>query len=140
MRDAYNLFASRNKKAQQQNHGRLKVTPEFVRLWKVFVKEAYGETNFTENKIVINYNNWVTSEDYRTKLSLELGLNPNKDNTNVMTTDGNGSSFDGLKFKGDPGKMDVLGRWKHFQNNPNFMSLFDDEVKELAEKYFDIKE
>ena len=139
VRDAYNLFASRNKKALQSQHKRLKVTPEFARLWKVFIKEAYGETSFTNNKTVINYNQWVKSKEYREEISKKLNVCQEKDNVNILTNDGNGSSFDGFKYKENPQKMDVLNRWKHFENDKNFMSIFDDEeLVELSQKYFGI--
>lgn len=140
VRDAYNLFASRNKKAEDITHKRLKVTPDFVNIWKMFVKEAFKETNFTDNKIVINFNEWASNDQYRKMVSKYLELPEDKDNTNIMTHDGNGSSFDGLKYKNNPGAMKVLDRWKYFKDNKKFMSIFEDkELIELNKKYFNIE-
>jgi len=139
VRDPFNLFASREKKAQEANHRRLKVDQNVVRLWKLACREAFGETNLTNNKVVVNFNDWVTSREYRDNVSLELNLSVDNDNVGVMSKDGNGSSFDKFKYRNNPQEMKLLERWKHFENNAAFLALFDEELIEMSDTYFGIR-
>ncbi len=89
------------------------------------VKEVIGETNILDNKIVILYDKWVVDEQYRRDISSQIGFEFSDRGKNILAAVGNtGSSFDGLNYQNNPWEMDVLNRWKYFQNNRIFEDIF----------------
>ena len=105
-RNPLNLWASRKKKKLVTSFGKIH------KFWDQ-CKDTY----------TIDYDKWFTDEDYRFDVLLDLDLPVvNLDNT-IMSEAGQGSSFSKLDYKNDPSKLDVLNRWKHYQNNPEFIKF-----------------
>ncbi len=139
LRDPYNLFASRIRKASlvpSLAYGR-EPGPMFDRniaLWKAHAREFLGDTHHLANKTTIYYNAWFLSEAYRRKLCAELGLPFSDAGLTRVSKIGGGSSFDGTQFDQDARKMDVLNRTGHL--NDKELELFkivqaDPEIADL---------
>jgi len=111
---------------------------EAKKLWKSYAKEYLGKTNYLgENKIVINYNLWFSSKNYRNNIEKKLGLEPNDKKINEVLDIGRGSSFDGIKFNGKANKMKVLERWKLLADNAFYKTVLKDkELIKLSNKIF----
>jgi len=88
------------------------VYKEFTELWVQYAKEIAGITNYIPNKIVIIYDEFVSSEDYRREISHRLGLEHVDSGINFVARAK--SSFDYHKYRGEALKMKVLDRWKYF--------------------------
>lgn len=133
LRDPFNYYASRFKacpKAQWQ------VSLDDAReIWKGYAYEFLGRTNFLYPKILINYNKWFSSVEYRRSISKEMGLSFTDAGLNYYGMFG--SSFDGTKMDGKTQEMDVLNRWKHFVNHPRYRELVNDkELRDISDKLF----
>lgn len=140
IRDPFNLFASRlqgNKpRANARNFDLMNVYSRhhnLPELWVTYAKECLNETTFLRhNKVVINYNQWFSDCDYRQQIADLLGLTfSDAGFTEVVRAGGIGSSFDGINFNNDAASMDVLNRWKRFEENPFFLDLL--KTPELVE-------
>ncbi|UJH92461.1 hypothetical protein LZ575_08175 [Antarcticibacterium sp. 1MA-6-2] len=141
LRDPYNLFASRLKsgliRGHYTHHGSKPISLlTLQRLYKQHAREFLGEKNYLKNKILINFNLWARSRDYREKLAIELGIPFTDKGFKEVTEVAGGSSFDGTKFSGMAHKMDVNDRWKKYAADPEFQDLFDPEINELATRIF----
>lgn len=141
IRDPFNLFASRMKWFQgQQKTGLVGDPDEWVALWKTHAREAVGETGHLQNKLIISYNDWFTKEVYRKQLCERIGLTFTDAGRNKVARYGPtlwGDSFDGLTYDGRATKMGVLERWKQFEHDPAYRSLFQDpELVELSHALF----
>ncbi|MEM9005648.1 MAG: hypothetical protein AAGE59_19255 [Cyanobacteria bacterium P01_F01_bin.86] len=125
LRDPFNLLASRLKK----NYMDVKTSGEsVVSLWISYAKEVLGETNLLKhNKIIINYNEWFRSLEYRQKIARQLGLDFSDQGFNYVSSYGGGSSFDERSFQGKAESMNVENRWHHFKDNDEFLSLIANE-------------
>lgn len=125
LRDPFNLIASRLKK----NYLKVKTAGESpVSLWIDHAKEFMCETNFlSHNKVVINYNQWCKSVDYRQKISRQLELTFSDEGLSYVSSYGGGSSFDGRILQGSAKSMDIEKRWQHFKDNDTFRALISDE-------------
>jgi len=142
LRDPYNNFASFYKIQNNANYGSLSFFP-FLEYWVAYAKEAGGDTNFLKNKVVIAYNQWVNSEDYRKQVVNEIGLKFhvktqfNDSVKNHMTVYGGGSSFDGLNFVRSADQMKVHERYKNYEQSLLYRNRVDThEMKVLSEKLF----
>lgn len=141
LRDPYNLFASRLKSGLIRGHHTLHGSKPISlltlqRLYKQHASEFLGEKNYLQNKILINFNLWARSRDYRENLAAELGIPFTDKGFKEVTEVAGGSSFDGTKFSGMAHKMDVNNRWKKYAADPEYMDLFDPEINELASRIF----
>ena len=136
LRDPFNLFASRlffclhNKKNIEKSRN--------IHLWKEHAKEYLGITNFIkENKIVINYNLWFLSKDYRKEIAKKFGLRLNDEKIFDVPAYGKGSSFEWRKFDRKANKMKVLERWKIMASNKFYRPVLEDEeLKKLSDNVF----
>lgn len=135
LRDPFNLFASRLKSNMIHVKSQ-KLTA--VDLWIQHAKEFLGETQYlNQNRILVNYNQWVTDIDYRKQLSVQLGLNFCDSGIKKVANLGGGSSFDGAKMDGQGDQMAVLERWKHFKDDENYRQIFqNEELLEYSDKIF----
>lgn len=149
LRDPFNLFASRyaretarkNLVSGEKQHKEILncswsplggwTSKKALQCWKNHAKEV---ENPTKINLIINYNQWVLSEDYRKSISKWFGLEFNDVNYGeIAVVQGEGSSFDGIKKTNN---NRVLNRYKRYIYDKYFMSLFDDEIKDLANKIF----
>jgi hypothetical protein len=143
LRDPFNLLASKLKWAYGDKKAlSLDSFPRIIEIWKEQAREFLGETNYLRNKILINYNFWFTSKEYRLNLAEKLGLGFDDKGVHEIAkwgpTTWKNASFDGLKFDGNATKMKVLDRWKNFQDDEFFRKLIsDEELLVLSERIFD---
>lgn len=141
LRDPFNLFASRKKSGlfnRQKGAKSKPVTPlTAIRIWKQHAREVIGEKKYLRNKrIFINYNLWAYDYEYRKNIALALGLNFTDTGIEDVSICAGGSSFDGLKFSNRAKSMKVLERWKHYINDRDYKSIFDEEIISLSNKIF----
>lgn len=135
LRDPFNLMASRIKN-NYLNVRNPNGNP--TQLWIEYAREFLGETNYLQNnKICCNYNRWFSDIEYRKEFASKLGLEFTDRGINQVKTEGGGSSFDGEKFDGKATQMDVINRYKLFQDNPIYQQLVNnEELREYSRKIF----
>lgn len=75
-------------------------------------KEALNETNYLENRVVVLFDLWFLSKDYRKDMCKKLGLDFYDYGLNEVTSFGNGSSFDSQNYNGNAQSMKVRERYK----------------------------
>ncbi|NER80336.1 MAG: hypothetical protein F6K42_12300 [Leptolyngbya sp. SIO1D8] len=126
MRDPFNLLASRLKKGFVS----VKSTRvNFTDLWVSYAKEFLGETNFlTHSKVCVSYNRWIKDVDYRRDIATQLGITFTDAGFNKVARRAGGSSFDGTAHDGDPSKMNLTGRWRHYLNDNLYQSLLKNKA------------
>ncbi|MDJ0532536.1 MAG: hypothetical protein QNJ70_08565 [Xenococcaceae cyanobacterium MO_207.B15] len=142
LRDPYNTFASMLKGQINDNnfyylHTLPKNPKSITELWLDYAKEFLGETNYLQhNRVMLNYNQWVSDQDYRRKISEKLGLEFCDAGFNVVKNYGGGSSFNGTEFESQASKMDVLNRWQGFIDDDKYRTMFNQEIIEYSQKIF----
>ena len=133
IRDVFNLGASKVAEAVRYGaawEGRLKET---IELWRDY---AWGYVNSHYNEaVVILFNEWFESPQYRVLTANRLGLVSNGRAYQKVRYHGGGSSFDGRDFDGRASEMRVLDRWREHLE-PAYKAAFDDEVVGLNEVIF----
>ena len=83
----------------------------------------------------ILFDAWFASKNYRIKICQDLGLYFTDIGKQSVPPFGKGSSFDELRFDGEAEKMDVLNRYKVFEESPDYQKFMDDtEAVELNNK------
>jgi len=117
LRDPFNLFASRIKRGDYV----FRITQREVDVWTEHAREAIGVTSYLPNLVVVSFNAWATSEAYRRRLEIQLGLPETEKGRNRIY--GVGSSFDGKKLDGQASKMNLLKRWEYVSPSPYFRRL-----------------
>lgn len=139
LRDPFNNFASKYRWAKEgtQWQPSLDSLKQLPSKWKIHAKEFLNETNYIqENKICISYNQWFTDETYREELAKKLQLSTiDKGLSEIAKWGPNtwGDSFDNLNYENRANEMRVFDRWKHYKDDPFFISLFeDDELNRLS--------
>ncbi len=111
-----------------------------LQIYKGYLREALGRTRHLESfrggTVFLNYNRWHRDAKYRCEISAALGHGYRDADRHEVAPYGPRSSFD--KGKGlDARTLDVLGRWKHFADRPNFWKLLDDEeLRGLEREYY----
>jgi hypothetical protein len=139
LRDPYNLMASRFKWFRKAPFG---VHKEVLGWHKDYLRQALGKEKIVADPMIyINFNKWFVDQNYRAELVELLGCD-NKSTAPLLMVpnNGNGSSFNGVKFNGKGDQMKVLERYKEFANNKNYRKLFQDkEIVELTEEFFGMK-
>ncbi len=152
-RDPFNLFASRLQaiygNGKMQKKGREYVARKLeqklggasVDLWKLYAKEGNPWSYLWDDEhcnVSVNYNEWVKDEDIRHCIASLLDLEFTDEGIlDVPKAGTNSSSFDGHDFHGNAQDMKVFERWKHFQEDPLYRKIFEDqEVWDLSNKVF----
>lgn len=126
LRDPFNNYASRYKKAHRWGWGFIK-----RKWWKNHAK-AYLDKN--NDIMFILYNKWFCDEKYREEVINELGFEHKPGiGLSYVPFHGGGSSFE---RKRDGRKMDVLNRWRKYKDDQQYFKLFDPEMLELSSKIF----
>jgi hypothetical protein len=134
VRDIYNQTASVAK------HPDLKLGVEFFEGWRRNALQALGEINILNSPcIVVKYNDWVSSEEYKREIFEEIKLclgfpylyKEGRDREIINI--GGGSSFDGTKE--DAKKMKVLERYKD-PSVQSAISQIPEELKMLSARLF----
>jgi len=139
VRDPFNFFASRLKAGAVLTG--IDNVDDVKNLWKDYAKEYLGETNFlSHNKIIINFNQWFSSSQYRKLLADRLRLDFT-DRGLEAVRHSSWSSFDGSKFDGKAQEMPVLQRWKKFSDHSSYKNIFyDKELLDLSARIFGVIE
>lgn len=117
LRDPFNLLASRH---SHRNAGDCDRNGKIaVEMWKQHAREALGDTDYFrgQDMVVVCYNQWFASQEYRRQLARELGLgelNAAADDLAMSHVPlyGRGSSFQGQSAQGQAQSMSVLDRWR----------------------------
>ncbi len=137
LRDPYNLFASLIRsnmiEASKGNH------EIYVDLYKSYAKQFIEQpaTNGSLRRIYLNYNRWFLEPEYRIQIAQNLEFNDSGKPYKRVATMGRGSSFDGLKLDNQAQSMKVLERWKEFQDDIFWQTIFKDaDLIELSNKIF----
>ena len=142
IRDPFNLFASRRKAGfflDQGNHsGHKPMSVNSVRrIYKQHAKEVLGKSNFLKEKIVINFNLWVRSQDYRSTIVKKLGLkNHTDEGMREVSHVAGGSSFDGTSIPARELHRRLEERWKEYAGESDFREIFDEELIDLTIQIF----
>ena len=86
-----------------------------LEMWIKYAEEYLGITNYVSDKILVNYNSWFASEQYRKELLYEITpeWKFTDDGINDVFDYGYGSTFDMRNFDGKGHEMKVLDRWEH---------------------------
>lgn len=130
IRSPYNLLASRLKAQFPLPH-----PTEAIKCWKEYAREFLRITTYFTDPILISYDNWFTSSEYRAIISTQLGITPVDAFVNTVASPfGFGSSFDKYSFEGKAQQMKVLDRWSQIREDVRnqFISLFDEEVADYC--------
>ena len=129
------LFASRLR-------GRIDKINDFQYLWKQYADEVLSITNYLgDSKIVILFDEWFQSENYRKYLSSLLGVEyTDRTDVGINRVIRLGSSFDGKKYQGKAQQMKVLDRWKKYKDNSEYREILlgDEDIVERTKEIFDI--
>jgi hypothetical protein len=132
LRDPRNLFASR----LASGYGRLD-DDLVTRVWCQHAREYLGlRRNLRQERLMLSYNAWATSHDYRRRVSAALGMRFDDRAAHVVPHVAGGSSFDGTTFDGRAEAMPVLTRWGAFRGDPRFERMLTPTVLELAGRAF----
>ena len=111
-----------------------------VNWWWNVAEEFYSETNHLKNYKVIKvyYDTFFTDRDYRKTVCRELGGLYNEKRLNEVGSEGRGSSFDGTKYNGVGQKMNVLERYKGFENMIDQVLEFKPKLKKFCKMHGEI--
>ncbi|MDT0676619.1 hypothetical protein [Autumnicola musiva] len=140
LRDPFNLFASRIKSGLLRGHypGHGGKPISILTLQRIYKQHAREFLNgkYLKNKVLINYNSWTSSSQYRRQIAQDLEISFSDEGFNEVTEVAGGSSFDGTSFSGKAQKMNLHDRWKKFAEDKEYWAMFDSEMIELTKKIF----
>ena len=107
---------------------------QFKDIWCSYAAEALDQNS---EYVIIMYDRWFTSSEYRREIESTLGLEHNDDGINKVHSTGNGSSFDNMSMQNDAQNMNVLERWKEFKDDEDFLEIINnEEMLDLRKKTF----
>jgi hypothetical protein len=141
MRNPYNLLASLLK----YNSG-FRMSPDKpMSLWSQIAKEHLGETAILkkfDRSVIINYDRWFESKNYRKKLSKFFDLEHSDKTLNTVLPFGMGSSFDKISYDQKAQTMEVTTRWKAMINNRRYIKFLKkhDGIVSYAKKIYGMHE
>ncbi len=132
LRDPRNLFASR----LASGYGWLQ--DELVsRIWAQHAREFLGlRRNLRQERLMVSYNEWVTSRAYRRRVAEALGLEFDDRAAHKVPAAAGGSSFDGTAYDGYAEEMPVLHRWHPYIGDERFNRLLTHPIRELSDRVF----
>ena len=136
IRDPYNVTASRIKQLEiNKKQYWFSVDKRYINKVKQYLEECIGKQNLLGDKVIVNYNKWFTSKEYRKELSKILNLKFTDEGYSKMLYHGNGSSFRGV-IKNTK-SLKVLDRWKKYTNHHLFRKISEDkEILEMSRQIF----
>jgi tetratricopeptide (TPR) repeat protein len=150
LRDPFNTFASRLRLVNttgDELHSKANLVTDFtIELWKQYAQEFLAK----ESKFMtVNFNQWIIDKDYRKELSdrikkqIPFGGGPFgviDDSMWKFSDDGFGSKegwiYSGGSSFSEENELDLLNRWKHFEDDVRYVTLFDDEIIEMSREIF----
>lgn len=115
VRDPWNLFASRIKKAFSVHKPQYPRSMGFlmervINIWKSHASEFLGRTNTLPDATMVSFTRWFSDEAYRRRLAARLILDFDDAEYYAVSAIGGGSSFNGMAYDGRANEMDVLNR------------------------------
>jgi hypothetical protein len=132
VRDPFNLFASR----LASGIGTVSLQTA-GRIWCQHAREFVGLRRHLGNqRVMVSYNAWVSSCEYRESLARRLGLDFDDAAARSVPSTGGGSSFDGTAYDGRAAAMPVLERWRSYRADPEYRSVFTPQLRHLAARIF----
>lgn len=135
VRDPFNWIASTLKFGKEM----ARRLPRRISLWKAQVEQCLHPDTYPDGGFIgINYNRWVTEAAYAQSVCERLGLRYAETGRDEVIDFGQGSSFDGTLFHGRASAMQVLDRWRVYQDDPHYRAFFDNDpdLTRLSEQYF----
>lgn len=143
LRDPFNTFASRVFHQVVPTSKSTYLSGLTVpQLWTTYAREAAGVTQLLQqNKVVVNFNSWCRSRQYREALAQRLELDFTDSGFDEVTSFGGGSSFDATLYSKRAQAMAIEQRWKKSKESPEYLRLFDDPLLlSLALQLFEFDE
>lgn len=135
IRDPKNMLASRFKKWPGELEDSLK--------WKNVLKRYREHLNLATSRtcnmdgfqvVSVFYDKLCGSQDYRDRLSADLGIKQGSKGLNSVTPYGHGSSFDLVNADGNASIMDVGSRWQYFSHDQCFQDILKtDEMRDIEQ-------
>ncbi len=138
LRDPFNLLASRLRWAKKPGVAAQLTDPLVGRtIWLEYAREFLGQTAVLPSAVHVNYNRWVAEPEYRGHVGRLLRLPRPERPMESVPFFGGGSSFDGRRFDGRAGEMQLFERWRPFADDPQFLRLVDHaELLDLQTRIF----
>jgi hypothetical protein len=134
LRDPYNLFASRIKHYDLLSSEKTWVDENgATKLWRMYAKVFLEKP---KGIILVNYNEFIKSVEYRKNLAKKLKCEFKDDTIQRVSDNGLGSSFDCLDYDGKAQKMPVFDRWTQYKDIEAFRGLFTPEIVQLSKQIF----
>ncbi len=131
LRNPFNMIASRIKLETKFTQQQFNYLSYIVKQWVEYARHYQKN----QDRFII-YDKWFVDKDYRDRIANRIGfLNEDKGLNEVHDYAG-GSSFDKLTYHGQANKMDVLNRYKAYENLEFFKKLFTDDCISLAAQIF----
>jgi hypothetical protein len=123
---------------------RLRSPKRFARVWVEMAQEILGEREgICGNKTPVLYDKWFNSEQYRRELADKLDLNFTDRRLNIVMDIGiknnRGSSFDGMSYKNNGQKMNVLNRWEGVKDHPSYREVAENEEVQKYARLLEFK-
>ena len=135
IRDPYNCIASNLKLHYKQGTDPKREIKNRAKILSTLLGAA---SQTEDHRIVINYNKFVQSKDYRCKLASDLGLNEShgSEALDYVPDFAGGSSFSGLD-QAPSLKQNVLERWREFESDSLYRdALSEGHLRQLAREFF----
>lgn len=131
LRDPFNHFASR----LQAGWLDTKNFEYYLTLYKNYANHfSLGRCRRGLSLLPANFNQWVSDEEYRSKLAEQLGIQLFSNSTGPVAKEGGGSSFTGTNAQKQD---DVLNRWKRHEQHPIMQALLaDDQILSISKSVF----
>lgn len=133
LRDPANFWASRIRVVdQQKKKPKLWFGAPALDLYRQYLNEALGHTNYLPNKVIVHFEKWNSDAEFRAQLGNRLNLTGNyKQPFEKVSKFGGGSSF-GKNAQ----TATVNERWKIMRNDKRWKKVFQtvwswEETKEL---------
>ena len=114
----------------RENCPDLRLLRSLIPTWTAHAHEAANPT--VPGLVVIYYDVWATSKDYRELLAGRLGLEFTDAGKEAIPRYGGGSSFEGYEFDGKASEMDVTNRFRNYTGDPIFASLTEGKITPQA--------
>lgn len=136
LRDPFNLLASRLQREYGGGRNSISVIHHmsyFIYIYKQYIKEFIGLTHIIpNNKILINFNQWISDIKYRSQICNLLNIKFTDQNFQYVPKVGGGSSFNrSQRYIND--HTTLLSRYEKFVHDPSMLLLKkDEELMQMA--------
>lgn len=111
---------------------------QLIYSWRSYVYRYIKKQN--EKEFFIFFDKWFQDKAYREQICESLGIPFTDEGLNQLSTYAGGSSFDGKRFQKNAQEMDVLHRYKVFENDPVYHKYCTRELLKINEFIFGEKQ